>query len=54
MNTLTRMIEVARGHSNVLHVLSSSGEFTAAEIVEFLPQVLADGARDPLRQGAVQ
>jgi hypothetical protein len=52
MDTLSRMIEVARGHQNVLHVLSSCGEFTAAEIVEYLPQVVAED-REPLRMGAV-
>lgn len=50
---LSRMIELARGHTNVLHVLDESGEFTAAELVEYLPQALAAGETDPLRRGVV-
>lgn len=51
---LPRMIEVARGHSNVLQVLLRSGEFTAAEIAEYLPEVQPfRGECDPLRMGAL-
>lgn len=50
---LRRMIELVHGkRANALHVLTASGEFTAAEIIEYLPQVLAED-RDPIRQGAV-
>lgn len=53
---LPRMIELARGHVNALHVLSSSGEFTSAELTEYVPEVRAHLMGTPidwLRQGVV-
>lgn len=50
---LSRMIELTRGRANAAHVLTASGEFTAAELIEYLPQVLADGEQDPIRSGAL-
>lgn len=54
---LSRMIKVARGHANVADVLFSCGEFTKAEILEYLPEVIgATSTRpvvDPIRQGVL-
>lgn len=49
---LARIIEVARGHTTP-DVLFSCGEFTAAEVLEYWPQVVVFNWTDPLRQGAV-
>lgn len=51
---LHRMQDLVRGRANAFHVLTSSGEFTSAEILEYWPLVKATGDRDPLRGGTVQ
>ena len=54
MADLLRMIELAR-KGNSLDVLFSCGEFTAAEIIENLPAVVAEFVPiDPIRQGVFQ
>lgn len=51
---LDRMIELARG-GNSLDVLFSCGEFTAAEVIENLPAVMAEFVPiDPIRKGEIQ
>lgn len=50
---LPRMKELAQGRANAVHVLTSSGEFTAAELIEYLPQALAPGEQDPIRSGVL-
>jgi hypothetical protein len=56
MQPIPRMIELtARGNGPVVDVLFSCGEFTRAEIIEYLPEVLAvrRGSVEPIRCGVV-